>query len=1651
MFGSSNRNDGFEYFAGRGGNPSSQNLGPVMLNPFQANNPAPALKTTFGHDLRSRSQPPLPPGGIMGNPGSKFGSHVPFSAGNLVGQPSSLSGEFGGVSTNDVFFERVCNSVDKVHTDTLRSFNSTTSRNNSLQHFSSSASTPTVFGFASNGNKQPANQRFGRNEAKFGKSTNFSNQNLNTGQTVFGTSKHRRDTLFHDSSGKLGNLNAQAPMGAHVQQKPIASHSLSSMHADNPFASPACVDGTTNKLDFRTTFGGGSGTTSSISFPSFGNPSNFNGAVNTTAFGHKRRNSKVQSGAAPVVKSEKNLALLDGQMAGLGKLPRHKGRLAEDSGEVSIAHPSDKHSHVNDSVKPLGGGDGLMGTRAPMPSATKEKLRKQRHNRLKKKAPSTSDDSFIPMPSDFSTLKNEGSCKAELAAATNLDGQCAEMCSQAERELHIRVDELSVFEKSFPDRPGTERDMIIKRFQRSSADHKLDISEEIRPPGVLRRTQLYIEQAIMDLDQCGIDPRFQTPRVPEPIELYNFCWDRFRMIRKDFVLQNYRGAGGRVHPIVLDVHERIARYHILSEHELIETPSFVAQQNMEQLGQTLKSLNELYDESHKISNPAYCSPFEAEFRAYFILCTLDNGRGMDVLKYVKNLPVHIMESVHLNFAMRVFVARHTGDYYQFFSLLRQATYLQSCLLFRYISNVRSSALLRMNRAYRSQSYPLEDLVEQLCFDDIDHAYSVCREHRLQLSGSPGSGDDTVITVKFGGEFETGMKIIFFVHCATQSNTFIVKYSCLVDAQLRRNNTPLKTRSSKIYVGMKQGNNLRRDICRGVTEYARNEYPALSKLIQDLEREEQAKLYPEKPPYADDYSFFVNCNQGASKPASVSSRANMPSSQQILKKVELDAIAERKKELERKKLAMLERMHELERVKEKKTQRQQAINVAGDQTALRQVHSNVEATALSQDEEDSKQFQKAYEAQLRDQEKQQKEKDLRKKAEEAAQEARRKQEIALQRAEALRQKAIEEERREKEKKMQEEAFQNAVKERERRRQQEAAEARAREARVAAFEAQRQTQLAKERDEKKRLRREEKQRLAVMKLRLYMWKNYVQASRDGPGPISIASRLQLLQPHQRAKDSMQWLFLNSPIPLIGTKRLKPIPKAEEPVSFSTAELLSLWQTEDILKLVGPCIRRQNIGASYVAWKLVIADLLENASSSFGLWCAVRAGAQDVSTPERDCYRLYCSSSDVSQGVAVCSRYLDSTFTHRNTRERQQYKLAATSAILLPVDLSTLQQAGNVASYEKQIVDLLSLLDTGCRVTVFGVGFASVEIKSSAAQLLRVFKSCIESAQLRFQAQVGYVSVELVDSGCFLSLKFSQVLKRVAELSPPFPHIDSVGMKEILEDTTDAVLNRLESSINTQSRICAFFPRVHQDLLSSGIMDFVYIPPEMKCAFMDPQHGWNFQERRDKIQTVLTALEETRIVAETSPVDRDQTCDVYFKKVEEFIDQLFLSNVAATSVSTYELKKRIYSVILPIHEQLVESGMTEKVTPREADELLPWRAIFKEIYMTYFETISDITIYYPTSRRIGSSLVDFARLLTSKQWLDPSPSIKRDYPVVKQSVPVTRQSIQKSFGTIRAVSEYKMVGTIKRLRVELEKERAASSQYQRMLRQALNRWDN
>lgn len=72
------------------------------------------------------------------------------------------------------------------------------------------------------------------------------------------------------------------------------------------------------------------------------------------------------------------------------------------------------------------------------------------------------------------------------------------------------------------------------------------------------------------------------------------------MVRKDFILQNYIGTGGKCDARAVRCHERIARWHAMCEHQLSHIPEFVAhqsQQNIAELGQTMKTLNNYYDDA----------------------------------------------------------------------------------------------------------------------------------------------------------------------------------------------------------------------------------------------------------------------------------------------------------------------------------------------------------------------------------------------------------------------------------------------------------------------------------------------------------------------------------------------------------------------------------------------------------------------------------------------------------------------------------------------------------------------------------------------------------------------------------------------------------------------------------------------------------------------------------------------------------------------------------------------------------------------------------------------------------------------------------------------------------------------------------------------
>ena len=189
------------------------------------------------------------------------------------------------------------------------------------------------------------------------------------------------------------------------------------------------------------------------------------------------------------------------------------------------------------------------------------------------------------------------------------------------------------------------------------------------------------------------------------------------MIRKDFILQNYIGTGGKCDARAVRCHERIARWHAMCEHQLSHIQEFVthqSQQNVAELGQTMKTLNLYYDDalgralieeagenSEKYAQGCASdvvmgkSPVdfdgsdlannttsedvskriigvngmksstrgtaEPEMRGLYILLTMNNEGGMEVLKYSGRLCTHrpdIFYSRPVQLALSIFQVSH---------------------------------------------------------------------------------------------------------------------------------------------------------------------------------------------------------------------------------------------------------------------------------------------------------------------------------------------------------------------------------------------------------------------------------------------------------------------------------------------------------------------------------------------------------------------------------------------------------------------------------------------------------------------------------------------------------------------------------------------------------------------------------------------------------------------------------------------------------------------------------------------------------------------------------------------------------------------------------------------------------------------------------
>ncbi|KAL8836870.1 MAG: hypothetical protein Q9170_002761 [Blastenia crenularia] len=338
-----------------------------------------------------------------------------------------------------------------------------------------------------------------------------------------------------------------------------------------------------------------------------------------------------------------------------------------------------------------------------------------------------------------------------LADAITIIGTCQDMCAEHERVQRITqlmVDDCEKVPHAIKeDLKVPLEDRMVKRYRRPAAGYEEQLPSDIRPPLILQKTLDYLMDEIVG----GSEPLGNV---------HKFVWDRTRAIRNDFSIQQVTKIDEL--RIAISCFERIARFHILSLHQLARNAAdFDAYQEREQLNNTLLSLIYYYDDSRHI----LVSLNEPEFRAYCIIFEIQDQRP-DLEDRAQNWPPAILKDRRVQTAMKLYAAAaNTSDTHgplrpqspnaiaqantpRFFDLIRSPAvpYLMACVAEIYFNKVRRTALDTILKVYKvkrggsakMEDWTLTDLARILGFDSEYEVQTYCEDHGFAVTHKKSS-------------------------------------------------------------------------------------------------------------------------------------------------------------------------------------------------------------------------------------------------------------------------------------------------------------------------------------------------------------------------------------------------------------------------------------------------------------------------------------------------------------------------------------------------------------------------------------------------------------------------------------------------------------------------------------------------------------------------------------------------------------------------------------------------------------------------------------------------------------------------------------------------------------------------------------------------
>jgi hypothetical protein len=282
--------------------------------------------------------------------------------------------------------------------------------------------------------------------------------------------------------------------------------------------------------------------------------------------------------------------------------------------------------------------------------------------------------------------------------------------------------------------------IMVKRFRRSAAGYDEQLPSDIRTPETLQKTLDYLVDSVI-----GGPQRLAV--------IHKFVWDRTRAIRNDFSIQQVSKEDDVDKAV--DCYERIARFHILSMHQLCnpdnlsEDDAFDFFQEREQLNNTLLSLMYYYDDNRDSMN----FPNEAEFRAYCIIFEMQSQQP-DLEDRMQSWPRHLLADKRVEAALQLYraagntlfdqgplrpmapfsLAQNNSGRFWHVLLSPAVPYIMACvaeIYFAYIRFASLDALWKSGKSApqahqaRSLVFNLAALTEHLGFDDDDQTVEFC--------------------------------------------------------------------------------------------------------------------------------------------------------------------------------------------------------------------------------------------------------------------------------------------------------------------------------------------------------------------------------------------------------------------------------------------------------------------------------------------------------------------------------------------------------------------------------------------------------------------------------------------------------------------------------------------------------------------------------------------------------------------------------------------------------------------------------------------------------------------------------------------------------------------------------------------------------------